>query len=141
MAESGPIRERFRATTLRTLSASCKKCGYWHERTVKGSNRRRKKTKWLAKAWPRIQKREHEYRHELAAALVKPPSTRFFAEDIKITNMVKSGPLARAIHESQWGSLVHLLTGTPEHADGGGEWPRGICRTRVLGVVRRLTPD
>ena len=76
-------------------------------RVVQGANGRRKMRPWLAKAGQRVQERAHGALHELTAALVKPHSSRFLVEDLQSKNLVTNGHLARAIHDQQWGSLVH----------------------------------
>ena len=73
-------------------------------RTVKGSNRRRKKCLALAKEHQYIQERERGYLHELTRRLVSEKSSRFYIEALRVPNRVRNHKLARSILEQQWGA-------------------------------------
>ena len=87
-------------------------------RKKRGSHRRHKCRRALAREWQRVREWERGERHDLTARLVREYGNRFFIEDLRVRNMLRNHSLARAISEQAWGDLVRLLTYKAEEAGG-----------------------
>ena len=61
--------------------------------------------------------------HELTAGLVREHGARFYAENLKIPNLLCNHRLARSISEQNWGAFIGLLTYKAEEAGG---WVRKV---------------
>lgn len=82
----------------------------------KGSNRRRKAVRLLAKVHERIANQRKDTNHKVSRALVNQYDVIVF-EDLQIKNMVKSHSLAKSIHEVSWRQLIQFTTYKAENAD------------------------
>lgn len=84
-------------------------------RRKKGSNRRRKAIKLLAKKHEKITNQRKDTNHKISRRLVNKYDTIVF-EDLFIKNMVKNKHLAKSIHEVAWRQLVDFTTYKAEYA-------------------------
>lgn len=82
------------------------------------SRGRQKRTRMLAKEWPRVRLRDQGLRPEMTAALVKQ-TNGYDVEDVRGQKMRGNQPLARASAEQQGATFVHRL---PYKAARVGGW-------------------
>lgn len=84
-------------------------------RRKKGSNRRRKAGRLVARIHEHIANQRKDYHHKVARSYVNRYGT-IVIEDLKPANMVKNHCLARAISDSSWGMLRELIESKAEKA-------------------------
>ena len=70
-------------------------------RRKKGSNRRRKAVKLLAKAHQKVRRQRQDFHHKTALQLVRENDT-IYHEDLQTANMVKNHHLAKRISDAGW---------------------------------------
>jgi putative transposase len=80
-------------------------------RRKKGSNRRRKAVKLLAKAHLTVKRQRADFHHKVALKLVQTHDT-IYHENLQVTNMVKHPHLAKSISDAGWGVFLTILTHT-----------------------------
>jgi len=87
-------------------------------RRKKGSHRRRKAAKNVAKTHLKInrQRRDHHFK---TAKPYAEGYQRIVVEDLQITNMVKNHHLAKSIMDASWGAFLDILTAKAENAGHG----------------------
>ncbi|MER6066184.1 RNA-guided endonuclease TnpB family protein [Streptomyces sp. NPDC001792] len=110
-------------TSLVTLSTGEKAANPRHERRdrarlakaqrelsrkVKGSANREKARRRVAKVHARIADRRRDFLHKLSTRLVRENQT-VVIEDLTDRNLLKNGPLARAISDAAWTQLRSML--------------------------------
>ena len=78
-------------------------------RRKKGSNRRRKAVKLLAKAHLTVKRQRADFHHKVALKLVQTHDT-IYHENLQVTNMVKHPHLAKSISDAGWGAFLIILT-------------------------------
>lgn len=83
-------------------------------RRKKGSKRRRKAVRVLARVHRRIRRARLDFHHKVARKLIHEHDV-IAHEDLKVTNMVKSN-LARSIHDVGWSQFFDILAFKAEEA-------------------------
>jgi putative transposase len=92
----------------RSAEVYLRRCQRRVARRKKGSNRRRKAVKLLAKAHLKVKRQRQDFHHKTARSLVQSYDTVYF-EDLQTANMVKNHHLAKAIQDVGWRAFLTLL--------------------------------
>jgi len=102
------------------LRRSAKKLGrsqHAFARQKKGSNRRQKHKKQIARLHEKVANRRADFLHKVTHRLTREnQATAYAIEDLAIKNMVKNHRLARSISDASWGTFFGLLSYKAERA-------------------------
>ncbi|NJM73191.1 MAG: IS200/IS605 family element transposase accessory protein TnpB [Scytonema sp. RU_4_4] len=86
-------------------------------RKVKGSNRRRKATKIVARVYEQVSNVRQDYLHKLSRKIVDNNQV-VIVENLNVKGMVRNHKLAKAISDTGWGTFINFLSYKLER-DGG----------------------
>jgi putative transposase len=107
---------------FRKAEAYLRRCQRRVARRKKGSNRRKKAGKLLAKAHLKIRRQRQDFHHKTALALVRQNDVIVY-EDLRVRTMLKNHHRAKSISDAGWSVFLSILA---FKAAGAGKRVRAI---------------
>ncbi|BAY64972.1 transposase, IS605 OrfB family protein [Calothrix brevissima NIES-22] len=86
-------------------------------RKVKGSNRRRKATRIVARVYEQVSNVRQDYLHKLSRKIVDNNQV-VVVENLNVKGMVRNHKLAKAISDTGWGTFINFLSYKLERSGG-----------------------
>jgi putative transposase len=92
----------------RKAEAHLRRCARRVARRKKGSHRRKKAVKLLAKAHQHIRNQRRDFHHKTALSLVRQYDV-IYHEDLQVYNMVRNRHLSKSISDAGWSTFLTIL--------------------------------
>jgi putative transposase len=92
----------------RKAEAYLRRCARRVARRKKGTHRRRKAVKLLAKAYQKVRRQRQDFQHKTALQLVRHYDT-IYLEDLQVRNLVRNPYLAKSISDAGWAGFRTIL--------------------------------
>lgn len=77
-------------------------------RRKRGSKRRAKAIRWLARKYQKVRRQRRDYQHKTALALVREFDAIFY-ENLGVANLMRNAYLAKSISDAAWGRFCTVL--------------------------------
>jgi putative transposase len=122
----------------RKAEAYLRRCQRRVARRKKGSHRRKKAVKLLARAHLKVKRQRADFHHKVALQLVRVYDT-IYHEELRTANMVRNHHLAKSISDAGWSAFLSILSAKAAWAARLHEPSLfGLRRARREGLVRPL---
>jgi putative transposase len=99
----------------RTAEKALRKAQRRVARRKKGSKRRKKAVKFLAKTHQKIQRQRRDFHHKTARILLQQYDV-IYLEDLQVRNLVRNHHLAKSISDASWRQFRTILEGKAAYA-------------------------
>lgn len=111
-------------------------------RQKKGSNRRQKRKKQIARLHEKVARQRADFLHKVTHRLTREnQATTYAIEDLAVKNMVKNHCLARSISDASWGTFFQFLSYKAERSGKNiltiGRFEPSSKRCHVCGHINQ----